>query len=141
MTDYDLAIVGAGIAGLSAGIYAGRGGLKAVVLDEGTAGGVANNAPIVENFPGFESITGHELVARMRAQASKYAEIRELVQVKSINGMGPFELVLEDGTVDAKAVIIATGAKYKRLGLKSEFRLAGKGVSYCATCDGFFFRG
>jgi thioredoxin reductase (NADPH) len=141
MADYDLAIVGAGIAGLSAGIYAGRGGLKAVILDEGVAGGVANTAPIVENFPGFESIVGHELVARIRAQASKYAEIRELVHVKSITGEGPFELSLEEGSVQAKAVIIATGAKYKPLGLKNEFRLAGKGVSYCATCDGFFFRG
>jgi thioredoxin reductase (NADPH) len=141
MTDYDLAIVGAGIAGLSSGIYAGRGGLKAVVIDQGTAGGVANNAPVVENYPGFESIAGHDLVERMRAQASKYAEIRELTSVKSVKGAGPFELELEGGSLKAKAVVIATGAKYKRLGLKGEVRLAGKGVSYCATCDGFFFRG
>ncbi|MFH0816140.1 MAG: FAD-dependent oxidoreductase [Methanobacteriota archaeon] len=141
MTEYDLAIVGAGVAGLSAGTYAGRGGLKVIILDEGTAGGVANNAPVVENFPGFESIAGHELVGRMRAQTARYAEIRELVQVKSVTGAGPFVLELEGGSVAARAVVIATGAKYKPLGLQSEFRLAGKGVSYCATCDGFFFKG
>jgi thioredoxin reductase (NADPH) len=141
MADYDVAIVGAGVAGLSAATYAGRSGLKAVVLDMGTAGGVANNAPIVENFPGFESIPGHELAARMRSQAARYAEIRELVQVKSVKGAGPFDIELEGGSVAAKSLIIATGAKYRPLGLKSEFRLAGKGVSYCATCDGFFFKG
>ena len=141
MTEYDLAIVGGGIAGLSAAIYAGRSGLKAVVLERGPAGGVAHNAPLVENYPGFEEISGPELTARMRQQASKYAEIRELVDASSVKGEGPFEIALADGTLKARAIVFATGAMYKRLGLPGEMRLAGKGVSYCATCDGFFFRG
>jgi thioredoxin reductase (NADPH) len=141
MADYDLAIIGAGVAGMSAATYGGRSGLRCVVLDQGPAGGVANNAPDVENFPGFESISGPELVARMRSQASRYAEIRELAPVKSLKGAGPFEIELNGQSVSARAVVIATGATYKRLGLPGELRLAGKGVSYCATCDGFFFRG
>jgi thioredoxin reductase (NADPH) len=141
MDDCDFAVVGAGVAGLSAAIYAGRSGLRVVVLDQGQAGGVANNAPLVENYPGFESVTGRELVGRIRAQAARYSEIREMAPVKAVRGEGPFDIEVEGGGLRAKALLLATGSSYKKLCVPGEDRLAGKGVSYCATCDGFFFRG
>jgi thioredoxin reductase (NADPH) len=140
--DYDLIIIGGGPAGLTAGIYAGRARLKTLLLEKLIHGGQMMTTDIVENYPGFpEGITGFELSDRMRKQAERFGlEIRtqEVMELKP--GKPAHTLVLEDGSLMAGAIIIATGAHYRRLGVPGEDRLVGKGVSFCATCDGAFFK-
>lgn len=140
---YDVTIIGAGPAGLTAGIYAGRGGLKTLILNSAQSGGTVNNAPLIENYPGFNEITGLELVKRMTEQARQYAEIREFVEVeKIIHDMDKtFKIETEDGIIDSKNVIIATGTTVKSLPVDSIEKFRGRGVSYCAVCDGNFFKG
>jgi thioredoxin reductase (NADPH) len=135
-------IIGGGAAGLSAALYLARAGLEPLVLAGSPPGGQLMLTTEVENFPGQKSILGGELIEIMRAQATSFGAkiIDENVKsVKSINSVKSVELA--SGTVyQSKAVIIATGAKALWLGLESETRLRGKGVSACATCDGFFFK-
>ncbi|MHC1567153.1 MAG: thioredoxin-disulfide reductase [Candidatus Syntropharchaeia archaeon] len=138
--NHDLLIVGAGPAGLTAGIYGARGGLDTVVIERGIVGGLASEAPVVENFPGFEEIRGGELVERMKEHTSKYVEIRELESVKSIEKKEEFVVSTDKGVYYSKALILATGTTHRKLGVKGEEELFGRGVSYCATCDGFFFK-
>lgn len=143
MSDYDLVIIGGGPAGLSAGLYAGRAGLNSILIERGVYGGQIVNARIVENYPGFpDSISGPELAEFMRRQATKYGletNASEVTEVKKCSD-NRFDIAISDGKVIAKAVIIATGSEYSKLGVPGEERLTGSGVSYCATCDGFFFR-
>jgi len=140
--NYDLIIIGGGPAGLTAGIYAGRARLKALLLEKLIHGGQMMTTDLVENYPGFpEGITGFELGDRMRQQAERFGlEIRsrEVLEVKP--GQPAHTVVLEDGSLTAGALIIATGAHYRRLGVPGEDRLVGKGISFCATCDGAFFK-
>jgi thioredoxin reductase (NADPH) len=140
--DYDLIIIGGGPAGLTAGIYAGRARLKTLLLEKLIHGGQMMTTDLVENYPGFpEGISGFELSDRMRQQAERFGlEIRtqEVLELKP--GKPMHMVVLEDGSLTAGAIIIGTGAHYRRLGVPGEDRLVGKGVSFCATCDGAFFK-
>lgn len=138
-----LLICGAGPAGLSAAIYAGRFGLDTVVLEEKVSGGQAALAAIVENYPGFTSIRGMELMDVMRKQAERSgSEIHDLEQVKKMEkDGGRIKIFSEKDTYIADAVIIATGREHTKLGVPGEGTLVGRGVSYCATCDGPLFKG
>jgi thioredoxin reductase (NADPH) len=140
---YDLIVVGAGPAGLTAGIFGARSGLKSLVIDKGICGGLSNEAMVVDNFPGFKSISGMELVEKMKEQTAQYAEIKELEEVKTIEPSGKEEKMMlstENGSYLTSAVLLSTGTEKRRLGVKGEKEFLGKGVSYCATCDGFFFK-
>jgi len=138
---YDLAIIGAGPAGLTSGIYAVRSGLSTIILESGVSGGQAATAPLVENYPGFESIKGFELMERIKKHCLNYCEIMENEDIlntkKNSNG---FIIETADERYESKAIIIATGTKHRKLNVKGEVEFLGKGVSYCATCDGFFFK-
>jgi thioredoxin reductase (NADPH) len=140
--DYDLIIIGGGPAGLTAGIYAGRARLKTLLLEKLIHGGQMMTTDLVENYPGFpEGISGFELSDRMRKQAERFGLVirsQEVLELKP--GKPVHTVVLEDGSLTAGAIIIATGAHYRRLGVPGEDRLVGKGVSFCATCDGAFFK-
>lgn len=138
---YELIVIGGGPAGLSAGIYGARSGLKTLILEKGVAGGRAGEAPLVENYPGLEAISGMELVEKLKAQAAKYVEIKELEAVENIEVGQNFLVKTDKGEYSAEALIIATGTIHRKLGVKGEAELLGKGVSYCATCDGFLFKG
>ena len=142
MESYDLIIVGAGAAGLSAGIYGVRSGLKTIVLEEKLAGGTTGDAPWVENYPGFQNISGTELAQKMVAHAkSAGAKISEFEKVVKMDLKGERKVVETDkGTYEARAVIIASGSEYRHLGVPGEKELRGRGVSYCGLCDGPFFK-
>ena len=142
MESYDLVIVGAGAAGLSAGIYGVRSGLKTIVLEEKVAGGTTGEAPWVENYPGFENISGTELAQKMIAHAkSAGVSINEFEAVVKMNLKDERKVVQTDkGSYEAKTVIIATGSEYLPLGVPGEKELRGRGVSYCGLCDGPFFK-
>lgn len=137
----DIVIVGGGPAGLTSGIYAGRSGLKTVILERTTVGGQVLVTPVVENYPGFSKIAGKTLVDIMYQQALRYAHIFEgegVIDVKKSDDM--FELKTNRRTFNAKGIIIATGAEHKKLDVPGQKSLYGRGVSYCATCDGYFFK-
>ena len=136
----DLAIIGAGPAGLVSGIYAGRFGLNAVIFDEKISGGLVNLTPVVENYPGFEKISGMELMEKMRKQSEKYCEIHETEKVEKIVVDKEIEIVTTKKIYESKALVFASGTEKRKIGVKGESEFLGKGVSYCATCDGPFFR-
>jgi len=140
----ELVIVGSGPAGYTAGIYAGRAQLKPLLYEGSvTAGGALMNTTDVENFPGFpEGIMGPDLMDHMRNQAKRFDVEIITDDIVEMHLAGDIK-VLKDGsgnTIRAKAVILATGSAYREIGLVNEKRLSGRGVSWCATCDGFFFR-
>ena len=140
----DVVVVGSGPAGYTAAIYAARAGLAPVVLAGSvTAGGALMNTTDVENFPGFpEGIQGPELMDAMQKQAERFGAEVIWDDVVSLDLAGPVKTIVTGGgdTYRARAVILATGSAYRELGLPDEKRLSGRGVSWCATCDGFFFR-
>jgi thioredoxin reductase (NADPH) len=140
---YDLIIIGAGAAGLSAGIYAARSGLKAVILEEKLAGGTTADAPSVENYPGFSQISGAELAEKMATQCRRTGVVfRELETVTALNLRDEKKTVTTSRTTyEATAVIIATGSHYREIGASGEKEFRGKGVSYCGVCDGPLFKG
>ena len=143
MKKIDLAIIGAGPAGLSAAIYATRGGLNTIVFESSLVGGQILLTNEVENYPGYEDImTGEELTSKMRLQALKFGTIfiEENVEEIIINEDHKVIVTSEDKYI-ATAVIVATGASPKKLDVPGEARLTGRGVSYCATCDGAFYKG
>jgi thioredoxin reductase (NADPH) len=143
MENYDLIIVGAGAAGLAAGIYGSRSGLKTLIIDEKLAGGTTGDAPLVENYPGFTSISGGELAEKMVQHCKKTGAVfREIEPVVSFNFSGEKKIVKTTREeYSASALIIATGAHYRELNVKGESEFKGKGVSYCGVCDGPFFKG
>jgi len=140
---WDVIIIGAGSAGLAAGIYAVRSGLKTLLLDEKFAGGTISDAPTVVNYPGFTEISGGELAQKMADHAKKLgATIRDIEAVTALNLTGETKTITTTrATYHAKAVIIATGSHYKEIGVKGEKEYRGRGVSYCGVCDGPFFKG
>jgi len=141
MNDYEVTIIGGGPAGLTAGLYAARAGLKSMLLERGVFGGQIVNARLVENYPGFpEGISGTELGEFMRRQATKYGLETLTTEVTGARIGNAYEVSTTEGNIQTKAIIIAAGAEYRKLDVAGEERLSGRGVSYCATCDGFFFR-
>jgi thioredoxin reductase (NADPH) len=140
--DYELAIIGAGPAGYSAGIYAVRAGIKTVIFDRGDGGGRAVLSPKIENYAGFESISGMELMEKMKHHSSKYADIHFLEEAKKIERSGD-KFTIETGKekYTVSAILLCTGTEHKTLEISGEEEFLGKGVSYCATCDGYFFKG
>ena len=150
MENYDILIIGAGPAGLSAGLYAGRQNSKALILDKGLTGGLGLEVPMMENYPGFEAISGLDLIVKMKNQTEKFCEIREHIMIKSIKKQENGFLLeiksihaLEEkyDEIFAKSIILATGASHRHLNVPGEEEFLGRGVSYCATCDGMFFTG
>ena len=134
-------IIGAGPAGYSAAIYAVRSGIKTILLEKGFGGGLAALSPNIENYAGFESISGIDLTEKMKAHASKYTDIHfneEVKKIKKIKDIFTVETIKY--TYNAKAIILCLGTDYRKLNAPGEKELTGKGVSYCATCDGFFFK-
>jgi thioredoxin reductase (NADPH) len=140
---YDVIVLGSGPAGLTAAIYCGRAQLKTLVVAGAVPGGQLTLTTEVENFPGFEEgILGPELIQRMRRQAERFGAVFVQDDAKEADfKIRSLRIKTGGETYEANAVIIATGASAKWLGLDSELRLRGRGVSSCATCDGFFFRG
>lgn len=138
---YDVAIIGAGPAGLSAGIYAARARLSTVIVEKMYSGGQAAITDRIENYPGFnEGIGGSELTDKMKAQAERFGAKLLNGDVKEIKkDGGKFAIQLTGETIEAKTVILAMGAESRKLGVKGEKEYTGRGVSYCATCDGAFY--
>ncbi|GGB00165.1 thioredoxin-disulfide reductase [Macrococcus hajekii] len=138
---YDVIIIGAGPAGMTAGLYAARANLSVVMVERGMPGGQMANTNDVENFPGFDLITGPDLSTKMFQHAQKFGAEYAYGDIKSIRVEGDHKIVsLGDKELVGKAVIIATGAEYKKIGVPGETELGGRGVSYCAVCDGAFFK-
>ena len=142
--EYDVIIIGAGPAGMTAGMYAGRSMLRTVVLERGAAGGELLNTEAIEDYPGFEHIEGWDLAQRFEQHAKKFgAEFRQsaVLSVKKLDD-GNFEVTDESGDVyRAPTAIVTAGGTPIKLGIPGEMEYAGKGVSYCAICDGAFFKG
>jgi thioredoxin reductase (NADPH) len=143
--EYDVVIIGAGPAGMCAGMYAGRSMLKTVVLEQGLPGGELLNTEVIEDYIGFEHILGWELAEKFNSHAVKFgAEIRTSVRVEHVRKTadGTFETIVESGDVfRSPTVIITAGGTPVKLEVPGEIEYAGKGVSYCAICDGAFFKG
>lgn len=139
---YEVIILGAGPAGLSAALYAARGNVKTLVLDKSIAGGELNNTAEIENYPGIDHKTGPEISDMMIEHAARFgAEIKTLVEIKSIDLKAqPKVLETDMGQFLADSIVICTGSEHRKLNVPGEIELAGKGVSYCATCDGAFFK-
>lgn len=144
MEKYDIIIVGAGPGGLTAGIYAGRQGTRNLILDKGFAGGLGREVPEMENYPGFDNISGMELIDKMKSQAIKNCELHEnenVLEIIKTDDEYMFTVKTDNDSYLSKTVILATGSSHRQLNAKGEEEFKGKGVSYCATCDGFFFQG
>lgn len=144
MENYDIIIIGAGPGGLTAGIYAGRQGTKNLIIDRDLAGGIGREVPEMENYPGFDNISGLELIEKMKAQAVKNCELHEMEEVTEIIKTDEeyrFTVKTTKDSYKSKTLILATGSSHRQLDAKGEEEFKGKGVSYCATCDGFFFAG
>ena len=141
MAKYEVVIIGGGPAGLTAGLYTSRAGLKSLLVERGAFGGQIVNAPLVENYPGFpEGVSGADLGALMHQQATKYGLETVTAEVTDVKLGKPYRVVTSERSFEAGAIIIAAGSEYRKLGVPGEEKLVGHGVSYCATCDGFFFR-
>jgi len=142
-TDYDMIIIGAGAAGMAAGQYACRANLKVLILEEKAPGGQAILIDSLENYPGFaDPINGFEFAESMRKQATAFGAKFSTEKVESVtqNSDKTFTICTSDRSYTAVVVILATGAEHRSLGVKGEKELQGRGVSYCATCDGPFFK-
>lgn len=138
---YDLIIIGAGPAGLTASLYASRAGLKTLILDGGAPGGKLNLTAEIENYPSYKNVSGPELAYSMFEHATTFGAVYEYGLVQEIKDLGDTkEVVCEEETYVSKAVLIATGTKERRMNIKNEEEMIGRGVSYCAVCDGAFFK-
>lgn len=139
---YDVLIIGGGPAGMTAGIYAARAGYKTAIIEIGIPGGQAATTDMIENYPGFpQGIAGPELMMKFFEQTQAFGVEMLFEHVQSVELDGEIKKVTtNNGVHEAKAIIIASGAKPKTLGVNNEGKFRGRGVSYCATCDGFFFK-
>lgn len=138
---YDLVIIGAGPAGMTAAVYASRANLKTLMIERGIPGGQMANTEDIENYPGYESILGPDLSNKMFEHAKKFGAEYAYGIITEVINEEPYKIVVAgDKKYRTKAIIIATGAKHKSLGVPGEEELAGRGVSYCAVCDGAFFK-
>ncbi|SQG83631.1 thioredoxin reductase [Streptococcus uberis] len=138
---YDTLIIGSGPAGMTAALYAARSNLKVGIIEQGAPGGQMNNTSEIENYPGYDNISGPELSMKMYVPLEKFSVEHIYGIVQKVEDAGEVKRVItDDSTYEAKTVIIATGAKYKLLNVKGEDEFTSRGVSYCAVCDGAFFR-
>lgn len=144
MEKYDIIIVGAGPGGLTAGIYAGRQGTKTLILEKELTGGVGREVPEMENYPGFDLISGMALIEKMKNQCEKNVDIHEFEEVLEVTPITDdeyhFEIKTSESSYLSKSIIIATGSAHQHLNVPGEEEFKGRGVSYCATCDGLFFK-
>ena len=139
--EYDVVIIGAGPAGLAAGLYAARARRKTALIEKNVTGGQIALTAVIENYPGIPEINGFDLGQVMQQQAEKYGMETRYTTVQSVEPEGKYHLVhTDDGDLLAKALIVTAGADYNRLNVPGEERLTGFGVSYCATCDAAFFK-
>lgn len=142
MEEHDIIIIGAGPAGLTAGIYAGREGLKSIIIEKNLRGGNANMAPVILNYPGYKSIPGLELLKKIGEQAEKYTEIRENEEIKKIEKVdGKFRVKSSKNEYLTKSIIFCSGTTYRKIGVEGEEEYVGRGISYCSICDGMLFKG
>ncbi|CAM3189695.1 thioredoxin-disulfide reductase [Lactiplantibacillus plajomi] len=138
---YDVIIIGAGPAGMTAALYASRANLSVLLLDRGIYGGQMNNTAAIENYPGFKSVLGPDLAKDMYDSATQFGAEYAYGSVESVTDNGDVKVVKTDSeTFEAKAIIIGTGSEYRKLGVPGEDTYGGRGVSYCAVCDGAFFK-
>ncbi len=141
MNNYDILIIGAGTAGLTAGIYAARAKKSVLILEQTATGGQILNTTKVENYPGIDSISGKEFGEKLKAQVEKFGGKIQTAEVTQITKSGNlFKVETDEGDFTAKSVILANGSREKHLGLDGEEDFTGKGVSYCATCDGALYK-
>lgn len=139
---YDLVIIGAGPAGISAAIYATRAMMKFIILEKGFAGGQIINTYEVDNYPGIQNVSGFELSGKFSDHAASLGVEIKNEEVSELILDGPIKKVVTgNGVIETKTIILSTGAQWRKLGVPGEERLTGLGVSYCATCDGAFYRG
>ncbi|MDB1103559.1 thioredoxin-disulfide reductase [Lentilactobacillus parabuchneri] len=138
---YDVVIIGAGPGGMTAALYASRANLSVAMIDRGIYGGQMNNTASIENYPGFKSIMGPDLAQNMYDSSVNFGAEYVYGTVSSVEDHGDYKTIKTDeDELQAKVVIIATGSEYKKLGITGEHEYGGKGVSYCAVCDGAFFK-
>ena len=142
MNKHEVIIIGGGPAGLTAGLYSSRIGLKSLLIERGLFGGQMVNAALIENYPGFpQGISGFDLGSLMHQQATKYGLEIVTADVTGISPEQPHGVLTTEETLQAEVVIIATGSQYRKLDVPGEEKLVGRGISYCATCDGPLFAG
>lgn len=137
---YDIVIIGCGPAGMTSAIYAARSNKKVLILEKESIGGQMASAPLIENYPGFSSISGSELANNMFEQVSNLNVDFEIEEVTNIIDGDTKKVITDSGEYETKSVIIATGSKYRLLGLENEENLIGSGIHFCTACDGFFFK-
>ena len=138
---YDLAIIGGGVAGMTAAIYAARAGINTVIIEKAGFGGQAALTAKIENYPSIKEIEGFELAANMKMQVDALGVESRSADVTGVEKAdGVFHIATTDGDIEAKAAIIANGVRRRELGIEGEERLRGRGISWCAVCDGGFFR-
>lgn len=141
MKNYDVIVIGAGPGGMTGALYASRANLSVLMLDRGIYGGQMNNTAAIENYPGFKSVLGPDLAKDMYDGSTQFGAEFAYGSVEAIEDHGDHKVVkTDDGDYSAKAVIIGTGSEYKKLGVPGEDKFGGRGVSYCAVCDGAFFK-
>ena len=140
MNKYDIVIIGCGPAGMTAAIYAARANKKVLILEKETIGGQMSSAPLIENYPGYNSILGSELANNMYEQVINLGVDIELEEVTEIKIDSKKLVITEDNTYETDAIILATGSKYRLLGLEKEVELIGKGIHFCVACDGAFYK-
>nr|SFZ87596.1 Thioredoxin reductase [Loigolactobacillus rennini] len=137
----DVVVIGAGPGGLTAALYASRSNLSVIIIDRGIYGGQMNNTAEIENYPGFKSVLGPDLAKQMYEGATQFGAEYVYGNVTQVEDQGQYKLVhTDDGDYQAKAVIVATGSDHRKLGVPGEDQYSGRGVSYCAVCDGAFFK-
>ena len=143
MKEYDLAVIGAGPGGMTAALYGARANLKVAMIDRGVYGGQMNNTAEVENYTGFKSILGPDLAEQMYQSAIQFGAdfVYGNVEKVTVDEDGIKHVKTDSGELEAPAIVIATGSQYRKLGIPGEDEYSGKGVSYCAVCDGAFYRG
>lgn len=138
---FDVIVVGAGPGGMTSALYASRANLSVLLLDRGIYGGQMNNTAAIENYPGFSSVLGPDLAKDMYDGATQFGAEYAYGNVQGIEDKGAVKVVTTDTeTYEAKAVVLATGSEYRKLGVPGEEEYGGRGVSYCAVCDGAFFK-
>ena len=137
---YDVIVIGCGPAGMTSAIYAARANKKVLILEKDSIGGQIASSPLVENYPGYTKISGSELTNNMFEQVSNLGIDIELEEAKKIEDGKIKKIITDNNVYESKTVIIATGSKYKLLGLKNEAELIGKGIHFCVACDGAFFK-